>query len=219
MTTKPRRPQLTRLYRDYLSSEDSAAFIKAISERYTIATLERLAEHGARGVRRAAVLALGFLSGYESNVVLGKALCDSDRAVRVIAENAIVELWLRAGSDQQRQRLATIARLNVSGQFERAADAATELIDEAPWIAEAWNQRAIAYFHLEKFDDSANDCQQTLDLNPYHFAAAIGMAQCYLELSDPFAALECFRRALRVNPNLEGVRAQVTYLQKSLEGK
>lgn len=216
---KSHRPILTRLYRKYLSEEDTAAFIKAVSSRYTIATLERLACHGGRTTRRASVLALGFLAGYESNATMGKALRDSDRGVRIIAENAIVELWLRAGSETQRQRLAGLARLNVSGQFERAVDVATELIDEASWIAEAWNQRAIAYFHLDQFDDSANDCLQTLELNPYHFAAAVGMAHCYLELEDAVSALDCFRRALRINPDLEGVRAQVAYLQRTLEGK
>jgi len=83
----------------------------------------------------------------------------------------------------------------------------------------AWNQRAIACFELDLFEDAANDCQQTLELNAYHFAAAAGMAHCYLELNDAFAALECFRRALRINPDLEGIRAQVAYLQRTLEGK
>lgn len=216
---KPRRPHLTRLYRRYLASEDSAAFIKAVSERYTVATLERLMRHEARVARRAAVLALSFLAGYESNAVLGRALCDSDRGVRVIADNGIRELWLRAGSEVQRQRLAAIVRLNVSGQFERAADAATELIEEAPALAEAWNQRAIAYFHVDLYDDSANDCLQTLELNPYHFAAVVGMAHCYLALDDAIAALECFRRALKLNPDMEGIRAQVAYLKRTLEGK
>ena len=82
----------------------------------------------------------------------------------------------------------------------------------------AWNQRAIAYFHLRRCDESANDCHQTLELNPYHFGAADGMAHCYLEMNDAFAALECFRRALRLNPDMEGVRVQVEYLQRSLEG-
>jgi len=37
-----------------------------------------------------------------------------------------------------------------------------------------------------------------------------------MALNNGQAALECFRRALRVNPDLEGVRAQVIRLAKSL---
>ena len=45
------------------------------------------------------------------------------------------------------------------------------------------------------------------------------MGRAYLELSNPVSALECFRRALRLNPNLEGVRAQVVRLARLVEGK
>jgi tetratricopeptide (TPR) repeat protein len=95
----------------------------------------------------------------------------------------------------------------------------SELIDEAPFFAEAWNQRAIAHFQRGRYDDSANDCFQTLELNPYQFASAVGMGQCYLEMNEPQPALDCFRRALKLNPGLEDVRAQVTYLERALEGR
>jgi tetratricopeptide (TPR) repeat protein len=45
------------------------------------------------------------------------------------------------------------------------------------------------------------------------------MAHSYLEMEDPFAALECFRRALALNPDLEEVRVQISYLERTLEGK
>ena len=212
-----RQPKLVKTYNQYLGDEDTAAFIKAVSQQYTVATLGRLARHGDRATRRAAVMSLSFLAGYEANADLGRALHDHDRGVRIIAENGIRELWRRDGSDSQRQRLRMIVRLNASHRSDEVICRVGELIDEAPWFAEAWNQRAIAYFHLERFRESANDCHQTLELNPYHFGAAVGMAHCYLEMNDAFAALENFRRALKLNPDLEGVRAQVEYLQRALE--
>ena len=45
------------------------------------------------------------------------------------------------------------------------------------------------------------------------------MEKCFLELSDAHAELECFRRALKLNPGLECVRAQVTVLERTLEEK
>ena len=100
-----RVPIVARFYRQYLSDEDAARFIKAVSERYTSATLERLALFGSPLVRRSAMLALGFVATYESNVVLAQGLHDSDRGVRVLAEDGIRGLWERAGSEEQRQRL------------------------------------------------------------------------------------------------------------------
>lgn len=214
-----RTPHLLKLYHRYLDTEDSAAFIKSVSQYYTTASLSRLAEYGDYLSRRAGILALGYLAGYEANAVIGRAMKDADRGVRMLAENGIRQLWHRAGSETQRQKLATIVRLNNSQQFAQAIHRATELIEESPWIAEAWNQRAIAYYQLMCFEDSANDCHQTLEINPYHFSAAVGMGHCYLELTDATAALECFRRALRLNPDMEGVRTQVDYLERSLEEK
>jgi tetratricopeptide (TPR) repeat protein len=109
--------------------------------------------------------------------------------------------------------------MNVSALYEECLEAVKEFIEEAPWFAEAWNQQAIARFALEQFEDSANDCHQTLELNPYHFPAVVGMAHSYLEMEDPFAALDCFRRALALNPDLEEVRVQISYLERTLEGK
>jgi tetratricopeptide (TPR) repeat protein len=190
-----------------------------VSQRYTIGTLERLAEYGRTASRRAAALAISLVGTYESNSVLGRALRDRDRCVRLIAENGIRDLWMRDGSEEQQSRLKVLVRLNSSQQFAEAAEAADELIDEAPWFAEAWNQRAIAYFQLDRFEDSANDCHQALEINPYHFGAAVGMAHCYLQLNDAFAALECFRRALNLNPDMEEIRSQADQLERMLEGK
>lgn len=212
-----RQPVLNQIFQKYLSEENTARFIADVSQRYTIGTLERLAEFGDRICRRASTMALGFLGSYASNPVLGRRMVDEDRGVRLLAENGIRELWFRDGSEEQRKQLEAIARMNRSEQFQQAANCATNLIEEAPWFAEAWNQRGIAYFHLGRFLDSANDCQQTLELNAYHYAAAVGMGMSYLEMEDLRAALDCFKRAIKLNPDLEDVRTRIVLLKQSLK--
>ena len=212
-------PRLDQLYHRYLDTEESAAFIRSVSENYLLTTLERLAGAGQHVSRRAAVLALGFLGNYSHTPILGRALHDRDRAVRLIADNGIRNLWRRDGNQRQQEKLNVIVRLNDSQHHDEAIAAANELLEEAAWFAEVWNQRAIGYFATNRWEDAANDCHQTLELNAYHFGAAVGMGHCYLEMDDPFAALECFRRAVKLNPDLEDVRAQIDYLQRTLEGK
>lgn len=210
-------PLLDVLYQRYLTDETSAHFVAEVSRHYTLGTLARLAEYGARGTRRAAVLAIGFLGDFGSNSLLGRSLHDQDRVVRLLAENSIREIWCRDGSERQQQHLQVIMRFNSSHRCDQAALEAGRLIDEADSFAEAWNQRAIAYYQLDRFADSVLDCRATLARNPYHFAAAVGMGHCYLEMSDALSALECFRWALRINPDMENVRAQVGFLQRTLE--
>lgn len=213
----PRQARLIRMFRCYLVDEDSARFISDLSQHYTVRTLERLAEYGNRTTRRAATLAIGFVGGYESNNTLGRRMNDEDRSVRLLAENGIRELWCRDGSSEDRVRLQNVIRCNRARQYMPAVHDATRLIEDAPWFAEAWNQRAVAQYFLTHYTQAVHDCHQTLELNPYHYAAAVGMAHCYLELDDARAALECFRRAVKLNPDLEDVRTRISFLRQAFE--
>ncbi len=209
-------PTIVSAYERYLNDQDSAGYIKEVAGHYTCATLERLATMSDRTGRRAAVLALGFMGDYSSNAVVGRALADRDRGVRTIAENSIRELWSRVGSREQRLSLRCIVRMNQTKRYEDAIRMATELIHESPWIAEAWCQRGTAHYHLAQYEAAIRNCHQALEINPYHFTAAAGMGQCYVMQENPVAALESFRRALRLNPGMEEVRANVIKLQRSI---
>jgi tetratricopeptide (TPR) repeat protein len=208
---------LSEFYTAYLAGQDSATFITAVSQSYTVGALERLGQHSQCKVRRAALLALGFVATFDSNTVLGRALHDEDRAARTIAENAIRCVWRRDGSIQQQQQLGILVRLNASQQYDEAIRNATSLLLEAASFAEIWNQRAISYYNTGQFRLSIEDCRQALEFNPYHFDAVTGMGQCHLQLGEHRPALEAFRRSLRLNPSLEGVRAGIEYLERTLK--
>ena len=53
--------------------------------------------------------------------------------------------------------------------------------------------------------------------NPYHFGALSGYAQIYIRLEFYDRALEYSRRALEVNPNLDGVRRTIGLLERLVE--
>lgn len=214
MGASSRLPVLNELYEQYLADDDALAFAARTAQRYSIATLERIALTGERGGRRAAIFALGLMSDYRSSAILGQSLLDEDRGVRSLAESGIRVLWCRHGDERQRADLAAVIRLNSAQRYVEAIRRATRLVESVPWLAEAWNQRAIAYFSLARYRDAIRDCHQALEVNPYHFGAASGMGQSYSRLGDRGAALDCFRRALRLNPNLDGIRAQVEYLER-----
>ena len=213
-----RSPLLLVLYQQYLDHQDSARFLQAASERYATGSLERLARHPRREVRRAAVTALGMVGQYDSNHTMGCALLDDDRTVRTVAENGIRNLWARAGNAAERDDLGVVLRLNAAQLHREALARATLLVERAPWFAEAWYQRALAYAGIGRLVESIRDCFQAPEMNPYHFVAAAHMGYAYLQLDNPVSALECFRRALALNPGLEGVRAQIARLKRLVEG-
>lgn len=211
-----RRPILAELYEQFLADRDQAAFVHRVAERYHTATLERLVLHNTRWVRRGAVLALGAIGDFSSNTILGHALIDPDRGVRILAETAIRAVWCRDGSWNQQQDLARVIGLNAAEKHDAARSAATRLIEENGQLAESWNQRAIANFAIERYLESIADCRRTMELNPFHFGASAGLGQCHMQLGDHQAALDTFRHTLKINPSMEGVRANVVYLQKLL---
>jgi tetratricopeptide (TPR) repeat protein len=218
VSKKPLRQRSVRLeksYHQYLQDERAADFIAAVAEDYSIETLKRLAQGGKRVLRRAAMLALGFLGDYDANEVMGRGLRDRDRAVRLLAEHGLRQVWFRAGNPRQYQTLNQLVRLNDNGLYHEVLSLVAPLLAEAPTLAEAWNQRAIAQFSLCEFEDSVADCQRALEINPYHYNAAMGLGHCHLQLEEPESALDAFRTALQINPNLECVRSQIRQLERA----
>ncbi len=213
-----RYPLLDRVYQQFLIDENSANFIQSVSASYTLGTLERLARYGDRISRRASTLAIGFLGDSRQNDLMGAMLQDSDRAVRMLADHGIRQLWMRDGSVHEQSMLRKIVQLNDRYRLVEAIDLADELIAFNPHLSEAWNQRAIARYGIHEYEEAIADCREAVYLNRFHFSALMGMANCYLQMDEVFFALEHFRDALAINTDLESVRGQIHHLERSLEG-
>jgi tetratricopeptide (TPR) repeat protein len=102
------------------------------------------------------------------------------------------------------------------GLGEDAVATFTRIIEMKPAFAEAWNKRATLYFLMGEHRKSLADCDEVMKRNPYHFGALAGYFQIYLQLEDFERALKYGRRALEVNPNMEGVRNGVEAIERML---
>jgi tetratricopeptide (TPR) repeat protein len=194
------------------------AFKRKVAARYTEGTLQRVLGSTDARARRAAVLALGLVGTMDGNRALAGALRDDDRGVRILAADALWSVWFRAGTAAQNQKLQRLAGL---ADADQALSGLNALLKEAPRFAEAYNQRAVVYYRLGQYQKSIADCERTLKFNPYHFGAQSGMAQCFMKLHKPRAALRAFRNAFRINPGLEGIEDTIRALEDVLgeEGK
>lgn len=208
---------LFRFYHKYLDGEDTARFISDVATCYDIATLARLAQGGDCLQRRAAILAIGFLGNYDLNDVMGKALSDPDRGVRMLADHGIRNLWVCQHGTPMRHALTRIMRLNTCGRFAEAESVSSKLVELYPDFAEAWNQRSIARHNQSDWYGALDDCGVTLGLNPYHFETAIGAGSCCMALDCPEDALIIYQEAIRIHPDLEAIRVRIKQLQQTLE--
>jgi len=128
-------------------------------------------------------------------------------------EDRIWELWT-GHRDRERASQMDRAIAAVAGrQFEVAEARLTELIDEQPEWAEAWNKRATLYFLMERDDDSIADIARTLELEPRHFGAICGFAQICLRRGMKDAAVEALEAAAAIHPHLPGVVAALAHLR------
>lgn len=212
-----RTPQILRSYQLYLTDGNTAAFVATIAQGYSIGSLERLAESNDVVIRRAAALSIGLIGSSDSNTVLGRLLSDEDRKVRLVADDAMKAIWFRVGSPRIRQQMDRLSRLIQCDRYEQAILLADDLIAQGCEVPEAFSQRGLSRFYLEDARGGIEDCSKALDVNPYHYLAWIGIAHCHLELSEPLTALDAFRSALRIYPDIESVRIQIRRLERAFQ--
>jgi tetratricopeptide (TPR) repeat protein len=187
-------------------------FARRVQARYGEGTLQRLLRCPDVDARRAAVLALRLLGTMDSNEAVAAMLRDEDEGVRQLAADALWALWFRADSAAHNHELQRILKQSAA----RRLAALNALIVKAPSFAEAYNQRAIVYFSAGDYPKSIADCERVLKLNPVHFGALSGMAQCHLRLRNGRAALQAFRRVHTLFPGMEGIEETIRALEEAL---
>jgi tetratricopeptide (TPR) repeat protein len=164
--------------------------------------------------RRAAVDRLGQIGLMSDARVLLKALHDRDDATRELAEASIWRVWSRSGDPNVDKLFERGVHAMNTGALDLAIETFTSVITSKPEFAEGWNKRATIYFLVGEFDKSLKDCDEVLRRNPSHFGALAGYGQIYVQLEQPERALDYFQRALRINPNMQGVAQSIEVLKQ-----
>jgi tetratricopeptide (TPR) repeat protein len=163
--------------------------------------------------RRRGALGLAMAGRMDDAPALIAALRDPDEPVRAIAEQALWAVWSRSGNARVDDLFKRGVAQMSEKRFPEAIATFTRIIELKPDFAEGWNKRATAYYLAGDYRHSLADCDEVMKRNPQHFGALSGYGQIYLQLDEPEKALEYFRRALEVNPNLEGVQAAIDRLE------
>lgn len=141
------------------------------------------------------------------------ALRDSDARVRAVAEEAVWAVWSRSGDAQIDAFLQEGVAQMSGGLLHEAIATFTRIIELKSDFAEGWNKRATAYFLAGEYRRSLRDCDEVIKRNPQHFGALSGYGQIYLQLNEPDKALAYLRRALAINPNLDGVEGIIEKIE------
>ena len=143
----------------------------------------------------------------------GLRTASSEQAAKA-TEQKIWELWSRSDSATAEVLLGqAVVAMNASDNA-----ASLEILDRIiaayPAFAEAWNKRATLQFMLGNYNASLSDIEKVLDLEPRHFGALAGRGMIYERQGKWGLALDAFREALSMNPNMTGVKNAVHELEK-----
>jgi tetratricopeptide (TPR) repeat protein len=130
----------------------------------------------------------------------------------------IWSVWLESGSPTVDLLMKKGVGAMGEGQAEPALAMFNAIIELAPDYAEGWNKRATLHYLMGRFEDSIADCERTLKLEPRHFGALSGLGMIYLQLEQDAKALEAYKRALAVHPQLPRLRSEVERLTKKVRG-
>lgn len=139
-----------------------------------------------------------------NNAPIDALLEDLKNPDDAIREKATMELWRIWFHQKGAYGLEMIEQSQVlleSGELLKAEAVLTELIEDQPDFAEAWNRRAVLYYLTEQYRKSLSDCQKAADLNPVHFGAIHGIGLCHAALGEYDRAIHAFRRALEIQPH------------------
>jgi tetratricopeptide (TPR) repeat protein len=134
-------------------------------------------------------------------------------------EIRIWSLLFASGSDTV-DLLMQRARMAVEGKDAGlAADLLDEVVEIAPDYAEGWNRRATIRFMAQDYAGAIADLGQALSREPRHFAAWTGLGVVLQMVGQDKRALDAFRKALEINPNLTKADEAVKSLTPKIEGQ
>ena len=157
--------------------------------------------------------------GAADDAPLYERLRDESPMVRSFAEQALWLVWSRSG-DAAVDRLMERGLEEMQAERHREAIATfSEVIRRRPAFAEGWNKRATVLYLAGEYRRSLADCDEVLKRKPQHFGALSGAGLNHLKLEQHREALQWFRRALEVNPNMPGIKTEVEELEELLRDR
>jgi tetratricopeptide (TPR) repeat protein len=187
-----------------------------VRNRWTPCQIMALLQNKCPDVRKVAALALSLVGDASAIQPLAVALHDADAMVTNVAEHALWSIWFRIGNPRAVSLVKCGNNHLHHGNYVCALEKFSHAIQEDERFAEAYNQRAIAHYLSERFEDSIADCKMALNLIPQHFGAMSGMGHCHSHLGQWREARHCYRLALAIHPRLEGIEGSLHEIERLL---
>ena len=199
-----------------LEAQDPGALLHLLKSRWSCQQITELLTHGSCDVRKVAALALALVGGNCCIESLAAELKNPDPMVNQMAEHALWSIWFRGGTPEANHQLCRGTRAMNRRDYDHATHHFSRAIELDSDFAEAYNQRAIAKYLQERYDESLEDCVRTVERMPCHFGAWSGMGHSHAHLGRFPEAIDSYTKALSINPHLAGLKQAIQEMRGQL---
>lgn len=110
--------------------------------------------------------------------------------------------WFSPNDSKLSTRMSVATNFLGEGNTESSLHELNGIVEDYPDYAEGWNQRATLLFRLGRYDESLDDIDKVLAIEPRHYGAMAGRVLILLKQDKPLDALRQMRAALAVHPYL-----------------
>jgi len=134
-------------------------------------------------------------------------------------EDQIDVFFMQSGSPSIDLLMTRGTAALVGGDKDSARKLFDSVTDIAPSFAEGWHSRAALQLAAKDNAGAMVSLQRTITLNPREFKAMSELADMLEDYGDKPGALKLYRRALALDPKLEGAEEHVKSLETDVEGQ
>lgn len=205
--------EFVKTVKPVLERKDLSGLLTLLKSRWSSAQIVSLLASPCCDARKVAALSLGLVGGKCCLHELAGQLRDPDPMVNQMAEHAMWSIWFRGGTEEANHHLCRGAKAIDRGDYVHAITHFDQALRLCPDFSEAYNQRALAEYLLERFDASILDCRKTIERMPIHFGAWAGMGHCHAHQGRLPEAVSCYEKALSINPHMTQIREAVDELR------
>ena len=142
---------------------------------------------------------------------------EDEESANLVAEE-IMAIWTESGSASVNLLLRRGSEASAKGDAKLARKMYNYAVDLEPDYTEAWARSARLALTQKQYNRALNESLKTLALEPRHFYSLWTLGNVFEVLNRPDDALEAYREANRIYPELKAVKDRLKELETEVEG-
>ena len=135
----------------------------------------------------------------------------------IIAQEVEQKIWKVWSTHPKDKKLTLMlvegSNLVNNGQFKKAINIFSKVIDLDPSWAEAWNKRATVMYMIGEFKKSQQDINKVLELENRHFGALAGQGLVNIELKNYEKAIKSYENAQKIYPLMKSPGIMINQIE------